>query len=192
MEALAAANEEQLTQIPEIGPKIAASIVEYLGSEQARSLLQKLTGAGVRMRQEKAPAADGNLTLAGKQFVLTGTLTSLTRGEAEDLIKQRGGKVASSVSKKTDYVVVGQDPGSKYDKAVSLSVPILDEDAFRRLAGIIFMGDSPLAAENGLSWQRRRRRCWHIMSSKFTPVSVAWGRHSPRLYTSCGGLALLL
>ncbi len=136
MEALSAANEEQLTQIPEIGPKIAASIVEYLGSEQARSLLQKLTGAGVRMRQEKAPAADGNLTLAGKQFVLTGTLTSLTRGEAEDLIKQRGGKVASSISKKTDYVVVGRDPGSKYDKAVSLSVPILDEDAFRRLAGL--------------------------------------------------------
>jgi DNA ligase (NAD+) len=136
MEAMAAANEEQLTQIPEIGPKIAASIVEYLGSEQARGLLQKLNQAGVRMRQEKAHVADGNLTLAGKQFVLTGTLTSLTRGEAEGLIKKLGGKVASSVSKKTDYVVVGQDPGSKYDKAVSLSVPILDEDAFRKLTGI--------------------------------------------------------
>jgi DNA ligase (NAD+) len=136
MEAMAAANEEQLTQIPEIGPKIAASIVEYLGSEQARGLLQKLNQAGVRMRQEKAHVVDGNLTLAGKQFVLTGTLTSLTRGEAEGLIKKLGGKVASSVSKKTDYVVVGQDPGSKYDKAVSLSVPILDEDAFRKLTGI--------------------------------------------------------
>jgi len=88
------------------------------------------------VRQEKAHVVDGNLTLAGKQFVLTGTLTSLTRGEAEGLIKKLGGKVASSVSKKTDYVVVGQDPGSKYDKAVSLSVPILDEDAFRKLTGI--------------------------------------------------------
>jgi DNA ligase (NAD+) len=136
MEAMAADTEEQLTQIPEIGPKIAASIVEYFGSEQARSLLQKLTMAGVRMRQEKAPATAGDLTLAGKQFVLTGTLSSLTRDEAEGLIKQRGGRVASSVSKKTNYLVVGQDPGSKYDKAVSLSVPILDEDAFRRLAGL--------------------------------------------------------
>jgi DNA ligase (NAD+) len=136
MEALAAATEEQLTQIPEIGPKIAASIVQYFSSEQARSLLQKLGMAGVRMRQEKAPATAGGLTLAGKQFVLTGTLSSLTRDEAEGLIKQRGGRVASSVSKKTNYLVVGQDPGSKYDKAVSLSVPILDEDAFRRLAGL--------------------------------------------------------
>jgi DNA ligase (NAD+) len=88
------------------------------------------------MRQEKAPATAGGLTLAGKQFVLTGTLSSLTRDEAEGLIKQWGGRVASSVSKKTNYLVVGQDPGSKYDKAVSLSVPILDEDAFRRLAGL--------------------------------------------------------
>ncbi len=136
MEALAAATEEQLTQIPEIGPKIAASIVQYFSSEQARSLLQKLGMAGVRMRQEKAPATAGGLTLAGKQFVLTGTLSSLTRDEAEGLIKQWGGRVASSVSKKTNYLVVGQDPGSKYDKAVSLSVPILDEDAFRRLAGL--------------------------------------------------------
>ena len=137
MDALAAATEEQLTQIPEIGPKIAASIIQYFDSEQARGLLQMLAMAGVRMRQEKAPAAEaGNLLLAGKQFVLTGTLAGLTRGEAEGLIKQLGGKVASSVSKKTDYVVAGQDPGSKYDKAVSLSVPILDEDAFRKLAGL--------------------------------------------------------
>jgi DNA ligase (NAD+) len=87
------------------------------------------------MRQEKSPAAAGNLTLAGKQFVLTGTLPSLTRGEAEDMIRKLGGKVASSVSKKTGYVVVGQDPGSKFDRAVSLGIPILEEDAFRKLAG---------------------------------------------------------
>jgi DNA ligase (NAD+) len=135
MEALAMANEEQLTQIPEIGPKIAASLVEYFGNEQARRLLQGLAMAGVRMRQEKSPAAAGNLTLAGKQFVLTGTLPSLTRGEAEDMIRKLGGKVASSVSKKTGYVVVGQDPGSKFDRAVSLGIPILEEDAFRKLAG---------------------------------------------------------
>ncbi len=136
MAALAAATEEELTRIPEIGPKIAASIVEYFQSEQARRLLQKFDLSGVRMRQEKAPAAAGEQTLAGKQFVLTGTLSSLTRGEAEDLIKNLGGKVASTVSKKTDYVVVGQDPGSKYDKAVSLGIPVLDEDAFRRLAAL--------------------------------------------------------
>jgi len=134
MEALAAATDEQLTQIPEIGPKIAASIVDYFSNEQADKLLQKLSQAGVRMEQEEtAPAIAGELTLAGQQFVLTGALATLTRSEAEDLIKKRGGKIASSVSKKTDYVVVGSDPGSKYDKAVSLSIPVLDEEAFRRL-----------------------------------------------------------
>jgi DNA ligase (NAD+) len=136
IEDLSTANEEQLTQIPEIGPKIAASIAGYLSSEQARSLLQRLALAGVLMRQERESVVDRDLALAGKQFVLTGTLTSLTRGEAEARIKKLGGRVAASVSKKTDYVVVGQDPGSKYDKAVSLSVPILDEGAFRTLAGL--------------------------------------------------------
>ena len=136
MEALAAATEEQLTQIPEIGPKIASSIVEYFGNEQAGRLLQKLAEAGVRMWQEKAAVASGEQALTGKQLVLTGSLSSLTRGEAEGLIKNLGGRVASSVSKKTDYVVVGQDPGSKYDKAVSLGIPILDEEDFRKLVNL--------------------------------------------------------
>lgn len=128
---------EQLTQIPEIGPKIAASISDFFRNEQAQGLLQKLSRAGVRMEQEQAAQiAAAELPLAGQQFVLTGTLSSLSRGEAEELIKKLGGRVASSVSKKTDYLVVGQDPGSKHDKAVSLQIPLLDEDAFRRLVNL--------------------------------------------------------
>ncbi len=134
MDALAAAADEQLTQIPEIGPKIAASIVDYFRNEQARQLLAKLSRAGVLMEQaQREPVAAGESPLAGKQFVLTGTLSSLARGEAENLIRGLGGKVSSSVSKKTDYLVAGSDPGSKYGKAVGLAVPILDEEAFKRL-----------------------------------------------------------
>jgi DNA ligase (NAD+) len=137
MDNLAAATRDELTSIPEIGPKIAASIVAFFAGEQTRRLLQKLSRAGVLMRQEETarPRPEGaRLPLDGKQCVLTGTLPSLTRAEAESLIKSLGGKVASSVSKKTDYVIVGKDPGSKYDKAVALGITLLDEDGLLRLA----------------------------------------------------------
>lgn len=130
MEALSQASAEELTAIPEIGPKIAASVVAFFQEDQTRRVIEKLKQAGVKMEQEKPAAGPGDLPLAGKQFVLTGTLSSFTRSEAEGLIKRLGGKVSSSVSKKTDYVVVGEDPGQKYDRARELGITILDEAGF--------------------------------------------------------------
>ncbi|MGQ9779676.1 MAG: NAD-dependent DNA ligase LigA [Bacillota bacterium] len=132
MDALAAASEEELLAIPAIGPKIAASIVSYFREEQNRRLLAKLRAAGVRMEEgEAAPA--GPQPLAGKTFVLTGGLASMTREEAEERLRALGAKVASSVSRKTDYVVVGKDPGSKYQKALELGITILREEEFLKM-----------------------------------------------------------
>jgi DNA ligase (NAD+) len=131
--ALARAGAEELTEIPEIGPKIAASIAAFFREEQTKRVIEKLRRAGVKMEQERAAVPREELPLAGKQFVLTGTLSSLTRKEAGDLIKELGGKVASSVSKKTDYVVVGEDPGQKHEKARALGIPLLDEETLLRL-----------------------------------------------------------
>lgn len=127
LDALAKASFEELTGIPEIGPKIARSIEIFFQQEQTNRLIAKLKKAGVKMEQER-DEEKGELVLAGKVFVLTGTLPNLTRKEAEELIKKHGGKVSSSVSKKTDYVVAGSDPGQKYDKAKQLGIPIISED----------------------------------------------------------------
>jgi DNA ligase (NAD+) len=127
IDALAHANFEELTGIPEIGPKIARSIEAFFQQEQTRMLLNKLKNAGVKMEQERT-MENGELVLAGKVFVLTGTLPNLTRKEAEGLIKKHGGKISSSVSKKTDYVLAGSDPGQKYDKAKQLGIPIISEE----------------------------------------------------------------
>ncbi|HHY41130.1 MAG TPA: NAD-dependent DNA ligase LigA [Syntrophaceticus sp.] len=127
MDALAKASFEELTGIPEIGPKIARSIEIFFQQEQTSRLIGKLKRAGVKMEQDRTKE-NGELVLAGKVFVLTGTLPNLTRKEAEELIKKHGGKVSSSVSKKTDYVVAGSDPGQKYDKAKQLGIPIISED----------------------------------------------------------------
>ncbi|HHW40428.1 MAG TPA: NAD-dependent DNA ligase LigA [Syntrophomonadaceae bacterium] len=130
MEALSRASAEELTAIPEIGPKIAASIVAFFQEDQTRQVIEKLRQAGVKMEQEKPAADPRHLPLSGKQFVLTGTLSSFTRSEAEELIRRLGGKVSSSVSKKTDYVVVGENPGQKYVRARELGITILDEAGF--------------------------------------------------------------
>ena len=127
LDALARASFEELTGIPEIGPKIARSIEIFFQQEQTSRLIAKLKRAGVKMEQERNEEK-GELVLAGKVFVLTGTLPNLSRKEAEELIKKHGGKVSSSVSKKTDYVVAGSDPGQKYDKAKQLGIPIISED----------------------------------------------------------------
>ncbi|NLC76223.1 MAG: NAD-dependent DNA ligase LigA [Clostridia bacterium] len=130
--ALAAAGEAALTEIPEIGPKVAASVVRFFAQPSNQQVIAKLAKAGVRLTQEKETAVEA-LPLAGKQFVLTGTLESYSRKEAQELIERLGGKVTSSVSKNTDYVVAGAKPGSKYDKALSLNITILDEDGFKSL-----------------------------------------------------------
>lgn len=131
LERLQAATYEELTGIPEIGSKIAESVCNFFAQEQNRVVLEKLKRAGVDPREKQTK--DLPQPLAGKQFVFTGSLETLTRKEAEALIEQLGGKVSSSVSRKTDYVVVGADPGAKYDKAVALGIAILHEDEFLEL-----------------------------------------------------------
>lgn len=132
LSAIEGAAEDELIQIPEIGPKVAASIVHFFAQPSNQGVIAKLREAGVNMTQE-AEQRDGVLPLEGKQFVITGTLESYSRKEAQELIERLGGKVTSSVSKNTDYLIAGAKPGSKYDKALSLNVPVLDEESFKSL-----------------------------------------------------------
>ncbi len=133
LEELAAAKEEQLEAVHEVGPKVAASIVEFFSEPANRQLIKKLNKVGVHPTAEKRQVKSQKL--AGKSFVFTGGLANRSREEAGELVQQHGGKLSGSVSKKTDYVVVGTDPGSKYDKAKELGVPILTESEFEKLLG---------------------------------------------------------
>ncbi len=126
----------ELESIPEVGPIVAASIHDYFQDPENRRMLDDLAAAGVSPEPLKVPqAASGKLVFAGKTFVLTGTLPKRSRAEAETLIKQHGGKVSGSVSKITSYVLAGEDPGSKIEKARQLGIPVIDEVDFERLAG---------------------------------------------------------
>ena len=116
-----------------VGPTIAASVVEWFTVDWHVAIVDKWRAAGVVLAEERAGGGADARPLAGVTVVLTGTLPSLTRDEASEEITGRGGKVASSVSKKTDFVVAGDNPGSKYDKAVALGVPRLDEPGLRTL-----------------------------------------------------------
>jgi DNA ligase (NAD+) len=131
LEELAAAKEDQLVAVPEVGPKVAAAIAEFFSEPANRQLIKKLHKAGVHPVAEKREVKSDKL--AGKSFVFTGSLANRSREEAGELVQQHGGKVSGSVSKKTDYVVVGTDPGSKYDKAKELSVTVLTEAEFEKL-----------------------------------------------------------
>jgi DNA ligase (NAD+) len=131
MDKLAEASEEELTGVTEVGPKVAEGILEFFSESANRKLIERLRAAGVNMKEERA--APKSSKFAGMTFVFTGTLANRTREEAEALVAAHGGKAGSSVSKKTSYVVVGADPGSKFDKAKTLGVPILDEAQFEKL-----------------------------------------------------------
>jgi DNA ligase (NAD+) len=128
IDALIDAGPEQIVEIPGIGSVIAESVVEFFADDDNRALVEKLRAAGVNLRAEKGAAREG--PLSGLTFVVTGRLERLSRDVAESLIKQHGGAVASSVSKKTNYLVVGAEAGSKLTKAQQLGTPLLDEDAF--------------------------------------------------------------
>ncbi len=133
LQALMNASYEELEQIEGIGEKMAQSIVEFFKNEQNRKVIDELIKAGVRTEAEEQEKQ--GTELEGKIFVLTGTLPHLKRTEAAKLIEKHGGKVASSVSGKTSFVLAGEDPGSKYDKAKQLGVPIIDEETFLRMIG---------------------------------------------------------
>ncbi len=131
MDKLADATAEELTEVHEVGPKIAEGVRDFFSESANRKLIDHLRDVGVNMKEErKAPKSS---KFAGMTFVFTGTLARLSREEAEALVADQGGKAGSSVSKKTNYVVVGEDPGSKFDKAKSLGVAILDEAGFEKL-----------------------------------------------------------
>jgi DNA ligase (NAD+) len=131
LDAIMAASEEQLAAVEGVGPTIAAAVVEWSTVDWHRAIVDKWRAAGVRMADERDSSVER--TLEGLSIVVTGSLTGFSRDDAKEAIVTRGGKAASSVSKKTAYVVAGDSPGSKYDKAVELGVPVLDEDGFRRL-----------------------------------------------------------
>jgi DNA ligase (NAD+) len=132
IDAIADATEDELRRSEGIGPEVAGSVALFFKQKANREMIARLKRAGVETTAPKrARAADGRL--AGKTFVLTGTLPRLTREEASELIVAAGGKVTGSVSKKTDYIVAGDEPGSKLAKAEQLGVTILDENALRRL-----------------------------------------------------------
>jgi len=131
LDALMAADQEALTQVPDVGPVAAESIYTFFRQKHNREVIRKLQNAGVNWPHVAVKA--GKQPLAGKTFVITGTLPGMTRDEAKAALQELGAKVAGSVSKKTDYVVVGADPGSKAAKAEELGVAMIDEDGLRKL-----------------------------------------------------------
>jgi len=130
IDKLCVAKEEELSQIHEIGPKVAESTVNFFKQKENQRLIEKLKKAGVRVKGE---AVKGPRPLAGKVFVFTGGMEKSTRPDAEALVRKLGGRASSSVSKETDFVVAGTDPGSKYEKAKKLGVKIISEAEFNKL-----------------------------------------------------------
>lgn len=131
--AMLQADEASLTEVTDVGPVVAASILAFFKEPHNRKVIEQLRSHGVTWEEGAPRRKAGKGFLAGKTFVLTGTLSHFTRDQAKAIIEGAGGKVTGSVSKKTDYVVSGEDPGSKYDKAVELGITILDQDGFEKL-----------------------------------------------------------
>ncbi|MES9542787.1 NAD-dependent DNA ligase LigA [Spirillospora sp. NPDC049024] len=140
MDAIAGATEEELAAVDGVGPTIAASIKRWFEEDWHREIVDKWRAAGVRMQDE---GAEGPRPLEGVTVVITGSLEGFSRDSATEAVQRLGGKVSGSVSKKTGFVVVGDSPGSKYDKAVKLGVPVLEEEGFR-----VLLSDGPDAAKN--------------------------------------------
>ena len=135
LEALGKASVEELDDIPEIGLTVAESVRDWFDDAGNVELCERLHAAGVQTKIVRSASHKLDEKFVNKQFVLTGTLPSLTRDEAKALIEARGGRVMSSVSKKTDYVIAGEEAGSKLEKAKTLGVPLLDEAAFKKMLG---------------------------------------------------------
>jgi DNA ligase (NAD+) len=132
MDALMNAEQHELLEVNEVGPRIAESIAEFFQEPRNRDLVGRLRKAGLRLAGEKK---ERSTQLVGKTFVLTGTLAKYSRDEARRMIEDAGGRVSGSVSRKTDYVVAGEDAGSKLDKARELGVKVIDEKEMENLLG---------------------------------------------------------
>jgi DNA ligase (NAD+) len=141
MDRIAAATQEELAAVDGVGPTIAEAVRDWFAVDWHRDVVEKWRAAGVRMEEERVDT--GPRPLEGVTVVVTGSLERYSRDEATEKIQERGGKVTGSVSKKTGFVVVGESPGSKYDKAVSLKVPVLDESGFE-----VLLADGPDAARD--------------------------------------------
>ena len=133
MDALLAADAEAITEVEGIGPVLAESLVDELSEDAVRELIERLRERGLRFELSAAERAAEEGPLSDKTFVLTGTMPNLSRDEATRLIRTAGGKVTGSVSKKTDYLVAGDSPGSKLAKAEEVGTEILDEDGLRAI-----------------------------------------------------------
>jgi DNA ligase (NAD+) len=135
LHSLGRAGPQELEAVEGIGPHTAAALIEWFASPHNQALIAKLRRAGLNIVAETEPLEPGTtLPLAGLTFVITGTLPGLSRNEAKEYVERHGGKVTDSVSRKTDYVVVGDNPGGKLARASDLGIPILDESALRALA----------------------------------------------------------
>jgi DNA ligase (NAD+) len=132
LDAIMNAGAEELEEVDEVGPRIAESIVQFFGDEHNRRLVEDLRKAGLTFTGQRKQKGT---KLAGKTFVLTGTLSRFARDEAKKMIEDAGGRVSGSVSKKTDYVVAGAEAGSKLDRARELGVKVIDEDEMEKLVG---------------------------------------------------------
>ncbi|WP_367131205.1 MULTISPECIES: NAD-dependent DNA ligase LigA [Streptomyces] len=140
VDRIAEASEEELAAVEGVGPIVAAAVKEWFAEDWHREIIEKWRAAGVRM-EEEAAEDEGPRPLAGLTVVVTGTLSAYTRDGAKEALQSRGAKVTGSVSKKTDFVVVGDNPGSKFDKAMQLKVPVLEEDGFA-----VLLAEGPDAA----------------------------------------------
>lgn len=131
IKALSQASYDELTSIEGIGPEVAKNIIEYFKNEKTKEIIRKLENAGVKLEQEEDTKKSSKL--AGLTFVITGKFNSFTREEVKEIIEKLGGKVTNTVSSKTDYLLVGEKPGSKYQKALELGVKIINEDEFKKM-----------------------------------------------------------
>ena len=151
MDAIANASAAQLEELNAIGPKIAESVVEYFQNESNASVVKKLADAGVNMIEDTGAAdanGNGEQPLRDLRFVVTGRLPNYSRSAIQDRIKELGGAVSGSISKRTDYLVAGEDAGSKLTEAGKLDVSILSEEEFERLVSELSQSSDDAATQN--------------------------------------------
>ena len=134
LERLEDASEDELAEVPDVGAVVAGSIYRFFRQEDNRRVIEKLRAAGIKCEHQTQEKEESELT--GRTFVFTGALETMTRDEAEEIVAKHGGRASSSVSRNTDFVVVGANPGSKLDKANELGVKVISEQEFRRMAGL--------------------------------------------------------